>query len=163
MIGGASFERSADDVARRLTPGLNARDVLLLAALMFDREGSATPNELIGPVHTTAAGVSGSLRRLSDAGLIFRSVGTDARTRPVELSDTGRQLILEVVEPWQDWFEGALHRLSDTERNDLYRLLMKGSGLWDGVWPDEPGSASADEVTTSSAASKTTTPRARRR
>jgi DNA-binding MarR family transcriptional regulator len=139
MVGGASLERSADRIARQLTPGLNARDVLLLAALMYDRDGTAHPNELIGPVHTTAAGVSGSLRRLSDAGLLLRTVGTDARTRPVELTAAGRQLIAEIVEPWQDWFEDALHRLSDAERMDLYRLLAKGSGLWEGVWPDEPG------------------------
>ena len=139
IVGGASLERSADGVARQLTPGLNARDVLLLAALTYDRGGTATPHELVGPVHTTTAGVSGSLRRLSDAELVVQSVGPDARTRPVELTAAGRQLIAEVVEPWQEWFEDALHRLSDAERADLYRLLLKGSGLWDGVWPDEPG------------------------
>jgi len=140
MVAGASLERSADSIARELTPGLNARDVLLVAALMYDRDGIATPHELIGPVHTTTAGVSGSLRRLSDAGLVIRTVGTDARTRPAELTDAGRQLIAEIVEPWQEWFEDALHRLSDAERTDLYRLLVKGSGLWEDVWPDELGS-----------------------
>ncbi len=107
---------------------------------MFDRDGTAHPNELIGPVHTTTAGVSGSLHRLGDAGLVLRTVGSDARTRPVELTDAGRQLITEIVEPWQDWFNEALHRLSDAERSDLYRLLVKGSGLWDDVWPAEPSS-----------------------
>ena len=32
--------------------------------------------------------------------------------------------------------DGALERLDDNERSDLYRLLLKASGLWDGVWPD---------------------------
>lgn len=137
MVGGTSLERSADRIARRLTPELNARDVLLLAALMFDRDGTAHPNELVGPVHTSTAGVSGSLRRLTEAGLVIRSVGSDARTRPVELTDAGRQLVAEIVGPWQEWFEDSLHRLSDSERTDLYRLLVKGSGLWEGVWPDE--------------------------
>ena len=146
MVGGASLERSADRVARQLTPGLNARDVLLLAALAYDRGGTATPHELVGPVHTTTAGVSGSLRRLGDAELVIRSLGADARKRPVELTAAGRRLIAELVEHWQDWFEDALHRLSDAERTDLYRLLVKGSGLWDGVWPDEPGNGQKDSA-----------------
>jgi DNA-binding MarR family transcriptional regulator len=55
-----------------------------------------------------------------------------------KLTDAGRQLIASIVEPWQDWFNEALRRLSDAERADLYRLLVKGSGLWDDVWPAEP-------------------------
>ena len=136
LVWGSVLERSADRVARGLTPGLNARDVLLLAALAFDRGGAALPGELVGPVHTTAAGVSGSLRRLEGAGLVDRGVGDDARTRPVRLTAGGERLVADILRPWQDWFDQALARLEDRERSELYRLLVKGSGLWTGVWPE---------------------------
>ncbi len=137
LVWGAELERSADQVARSLTPGLNACDILLLAALAFDRAGEARPGELIGPVHTTAAGVSGSLKRLEAAELVRRGVGDDARTRPVTLTPAGSALIEEILAPWQEWFDGTLERLEEPERAELYRLLVKGSGLWDGVWPVE--------------------------
>ena len=37
LVWGSELERSANDNARALTPGLNARDTLLVAALAFDR------------------------------------------------------------------------------------------------------------------------------
>ena len=135
LVWGAALERSADRTARELTPGLNARDILLLAALAFDRNGRALPSQLIGPVHTTAAGISGSLDRLEAAELVQRQIGSDARTRPIQITQAGTDLITSIVAPWQDWFDGALQRLDDNERADLYRLLVKASGLWDNVWP----------------------------
>lgn len=135
FVWGTELERSADQLARSLTPGLNARDILLLASLAFDRGGRALPSELIGPVHTTAAGVSGSLRRLETADLVERRVGDDARTRPVNLTSAGFELIDQILAPWQAWFDDALARLDESERSELYRLLVKGSGIWDDVWP----------------------------
>lgn len=134
FVWGDHLERAADDTARELTNGLNARDVLLLAALAYDRDGHAFPTDLVGPVHTTSAGVSGSLRRLEAGGLITRDTGDDRRTRPVALTDRGRDLVNETLPPWQDWFESQLTRLDDNERHDLYRLLMKASGIWDDIW-----------------------------
>lgn len=136
FVWGASLERSADRTARDLTPGLNARDVLLIAALAFDRGGTALPHELIGPVHTTSAGVSGSLDRLESAGLVLREIGADARTRPVTLTPAGFDLVENILDPWQRWFDQRVDRLDETERADLYRLLVKASGLWDEVWPE---------------------------
>lgn len=136
LVWGTELERSADRQARSLTPGLNARDILLVAALAFDRNSTALPSELVGPVHTTSAGVSGSLDRLESAGLVRREVGEDARTRPVTLTPAGHDLIEGIIEPWQQWFDDALGRLDEQERSELYRLLVKGSGKWDGVWPD---------------------------
>ncbi|MCP5029261.1 MAG: hypothetical protein GY929_23555 [Actinomycetia bacterium] len=108
-----------------------------MAALAFDRGGTARPSELIGPEYTTSAGVTGSLRRLVEAGLVTQVAGDDKRTRPVSLTSEGQVLISEIVDPWQTWFESALDNLDDNERSDLYRLLVKGSGLWTDVWPDE--------------------------
>lgn len=141
LVWGTELERAADRTARALTPGLNARDVLLVAALAFDRESRALPSELVGPVHTTSAGVSGSLDRLESAGIVKREIGEDARTRPVTLTRAGHDLVESIVAPWQQWFDEALARLDDQERSQLYELLVKASGLWDGVWPDrfDPG------------------------
>ncbi|MFW2335987.1 MarR family winged helix-turn-helix transcriptional regulator [Ilumatobacter sp.] len=144
LVWGADLERSADRTARALTPGLNARDILLLAALAFDRNGRALPSQLIGPVHTTAAGISGSLDRLEAAQLVQRQIGSDARTRPIQITRAGTDLLTDILAPWQEWFDGALERLDDNERADLYRLLVKASGLWDDVWP-----ARYDDETTS--------------
>lgn len=137
LVWGTGLERSANDNARALTPGLNARDTLLVAALAFDRDGEALPVELIGPVYTSAAGVSGSLQRLEAAGLIRRDVGDDGRTRPVALTAAGRDHVADIGAPWQEWFDNALDRLDDDERTELYRLLVKVTGLWDGVWPSD--------------------------
>jgi DNA-binding MarR family transcriptional regulator len=139
FVWGSALEHDADRVARSLTHGLNARDVLLLAALAFDRSGAALPGELVGPVHTTSAGVTGSLRRLEAAELIVRQTGTDRRTRPASLTPNAWDLIADIVEPWQSWFDSKLEHLDDGERTTLYRLLVKGSGLWNDVWPTEYG------------------------
>ncbi len=65
-----------------------------------------------------------------------REIGSDARTRPVHITQAGLDLITTILAPWQTWFDGALERLDDNERADLYRLLVKASGLWDDIWPD---------------------------
>ncbi len=142
LVWGDAVERSADRTARRLSPGLNTRDVLLLAALRFDRDGQALPSDLIGPVHTTTAGVSGSLKRLQAAGLVQRSIGDDARTRPVRITPEGEAMIRDTLEPWQRWFDERLAHLDEADRSDLYRLLTKASGLWDDVWPAQYGADS---------------------
>jgi hypothetical protein len=114
VVWGAHMERAADAFARRRTPGL------------------------IGPVFTTAPGISGSLRRLEAAGLVSRGVGHDQRTRPVGLTDAGRELVSAELEPWAAFHHERLGRLDSAERAELYRLLVKGSGLWDDVWSADP-------------------------
>ena len=136
MVWGAELERAGNRTVRRLTPGLNFRDLLLLAVI-YDRNGQVLPSELIGPVHTTAPGVSGSLRRLELAGMVTRGVGADARTRPVALTEAANGLAAAIVTPWAAFVDDQLRRLDEAERSELYRLLVKGSGLWDDVWPAE--------------------------
>lgn len=139
-VWGGHLERAADAHARSLTPGLNSRDLLLLGTLAIDSGGRALPSELIGPVFTTAPGVSGSVRRLEDAGLVIRGTGADLRTRPITLTDAGRALVAAQTDTWMAFHDERLGRLDEAERNELYRLLVKGAGLWDGVWPEEVGS-----------------------
>jgi DNA-binding MarR family transcriptional regulator len=134
VVWGAELERSADRLARTLTSGLNYRD-LLLAGDLHRRGGQALPNELIGPVYTTAPGVSGSLRRLERAGLVTRGRGTDLRTRPVTLTGASGELIEATEGAWAAFADEHLVRLDEAERAELYRLLVKGSGLWKDVWP----------------------------
>ena len=137
VVWGAHLERAADAFARQRLPGLNSRDVLLLATLAYDRDGEALPSQLIGPVFTTAPGVSGSLRRLEAVGLVTRGVGTDQRTRPVDLTDAGRELVAGEMDAWAEYHDERLSRLDAAERAELYRLLVKGSGLWDDTWARE--------------------------
>jgi DNA-binding MarR family transcriptional regulator len=136
VVWGSQLERDCDRDARKLTPGLNFRDLLLLRVL-HDRGGRALPSELIGPVHTTAPGVSGSLKRLEGAGLATRGVGADARTRPVKLTPAADALAETIAQPWAQRMSERLARLDDAERDQLYRLLMKGSGQWGDIWPDD--------------------------
>ncbi len=136
MVWGAELERAGNASARHLTQGLNFRDLLLLH-VVFENDGAVLPSQLIGPVYTTAPGVSGSLRRLEAAGLITRGTGDDLRTRPVALTGAAAELAGAISAPWADFIEQRLTRLDEDERAELYRLLVKGSGLWDGVWPDE--------------------------
>jgi DNA-binding MarR family transcriptional regulator len=139
-VWGAHLERAADAHARRLAPGLNSRDLLLLGSLAVLFGGEALPSELVGPVFTTAPGVSGSVRRLEEAGLVIRGTGDDQRTRPVALTEEGKELAATQSDAWAAFHDERLGRLDEAERNELYRLLVKGAGLWDGVWPDEVGS-----------------------
>jgi DNA-binding MarR family transcriptional regulator len=141
VVWGAELERAADRSARALTPGLNFRDLLLLA-VVFDHDGPVLPNQLIGPVYTTAPGVSGSLRRLEQAGLVTRGVGEDLRTRPVALTPAANELAAAIIKPWAAFIDTRLERLDDAERAELYRLLVKGAGQWDDEWPVEDGSPS---------------------
>ena len=73
---------------------------------------------------------------LLKGGLVSRGVGADARTRPVTLTPAATELAGSIVEPWGAFVEDRLWRLGDDERAELYRLLVKASGLWDDVWPE---------------------------
>jgi DNA-binding MarR family transcriptional regulator len=133
VVWGAELERAANTAARRLSAGLNFRDLLLLA-VVFDHAESVLPSQLIGPVYTTAPGVSGSLRRLEQAGLVTRGVGSDARTRPVRLTAAAGEMAAAIRAPWAAFVDAQLDRLDDAQRAELYRLLVKGSGRWDDFW-----------------------------
>jgi DNA-binding MarR family transcriptional regulator len=136
LVWGAELERAGDRAARGLTPGLNYRD-LLLASELYRLGGHALPSELIGPVYTTAPGVSGSLRRLERAGVVTRGVGADARTRPVRLAPEASRIRAETFDAWSAFHDELLGNLDEAERAELYRLLLKGSGQWKDVWPTE--------------------------
>lgn len=136
MVWGAELERGANADARRRTPGLNFRDLLLLR-VVFDLEGTVLPGRLIGPVYTTGPGVTGSLRRLEQGGLVRRGRGDDLRTRPVVLTEAAHELAAAIAESWAALMDQRLERLDEHERAELYRLLVKGSGLWDAVWPEK--------------------------
>lgn len=151
LVWGAELERAGDRAARGLTPGLNYRD-LLLATELYRLGGHALPSELIGPVYTTAPGVSGSLRRLERAGVVTRGVGADARTRPVQLTAEASRLRADTFSAWSAFHDELLSSLDEAERAELYRLLLKGSGHWRDVWPTE-GTGQANRDDTSAASS----------
>jgi hypothetical protein len=57
MVWGSHLERAGNETARKLTPGLSWRDLIALS-LVYDLGGEALPSQLVGPVVTTAPGVS---------------------------------------------------------------------------------------------------------
>jgi DNA-binding MarR family transcriptional regulator len=135
MVWGSHLEQAGNQTARRLTPGLNFRDLVLLG-IVYDRGGEALPSQLVGPVFTTAPGVSSSLDRLEKAGMVTRGLGDDARTRPVALTPAAGELAAAIVGPWEAFVESRLSRLDEDERAELCRLVCKASGLWQDIWPE---------------------------
>jgi DNA-binding MarR family transcriptional regulator len=69
--------------------------------------------------------------------MVTRDVGDDARTRPVALTPAAGELAAAIVGPWQAFVESRLSRLDEDERARLYHLVVKGSGLWDEIWPGD--------------------------
>ena len=76
------------------------------------------------------------MERLEQAGLVTRGRGADARTRPIALTPAANELAIAIVGPWAEFVESRLGNLDEDERAELYHLLVKGSGLWDDVWPE---------------------------
>ena len=136
VVWGAELERAANTAARHLAPGLNFRDLLLLR-IVFAQDAPTLPSVLVGPAYTTTAGVAGSLDRLEAAGLVSRSTGDDQRTHPVTVTEAGSELAVAIVEPWAGFVDGRLSHLDEPERAELYRLLIKGSDVWAGIWSED--------------------------
>ena len=100
MVWGSHLEQAGNETARKLTQGLNWRDLLLLS-IVHDRSGAELTSHLVGPVFTTTPGVGRSLARLEKAGMVTRGVGDDLRTRPVALTDAAHELAAAIVGPWE--------------------------------------------------------------
>ena len=105
--------------------GLSDGDFDVLAALR--RSGppyALTPGELGTTTMVTSGAVTKRIDRLERAGLVTRTVSdTDARSRRVALSATGRRLVDELVEKHVANEQRLVSGLSAREREQLARLL----------------------------------------
>jgi DNA-binding MarR family transcriptional regulator len=70
------------------------------------------------------ASVSGAVDRLQRLGLLARAASsTDQRAKNVSLTDAGRELVQRVLECHAEQIEAVLEALSESEQEDLHRLL----------------------------------------
>lgn len=89
-----SIRREADKISRANFCDCNAGDVYMVATIYWDHGGSARPSDLIGPIYTTSAGVTGSLKRLEAAGYVERRrTPQDGRVSLAIVTETGRDTV----------------------------------------------------------------------
>ena len=108
----SDVEDIAPEFARRGTWG----DLELLGRIHFEYDGEARPSQLTGLTYTTSAGVTGSLRRLEDEGLIVRErIEGDRRVLLACVTDAGRAAIEASIPAFNVFVDKRLEGLSDAE------------------------------------------------
>lgn len=85
-----------------------------------------TPSELTRVLVLSAGGVSQRLDRLEQAGFVERSVNTDdRRVIYVKLTKRGLAALDALITEYMAHEDGLLHGLSQRERDQLAKLLLK--------------------------------------
>ena len=85
-----------------------------------------TPSELARLLVLTTGGVSQRLERLEQAGLLERRVNTDdRRVVYVQLTEQGLHTLDELIGEYIRHEDELLHNLSDRQRQQLSRLLVR--------------------------------------
>jgi DNA-binding MarR family transcriptional regulator len=80
-----------------------------------------TQRELAEHTHVTAATISGTLKRMERAGIVYRTDDTrDARVSIVRLTDTGKKL---VDEAWQLFYRTDMDMLAGFSDEECERML----------------------------------------
>ena len=83
--------------------------------------GEMTQRELAEHTHVTAATISGTLKRMERAGIVYRTDDThDARVSIVRLTETGKKL---VDEAWQLFGRTDMDMLSGFSDEECERML----------------------------------------
>jgi MarR family 2-MHQ and catechol resistance regulon transcriptional repressor len=121
----ALAQRINDDATERLAKlGLTARQYNYLSVIYV--EGSATTNEIGKLIHTANPSVTSMLNGLEREGLISRKPHpTDRRSSIVRLTARGKALYERAFRLHHDPMEATMAALSDREREDLVRLLVR--------------------------------------
>jgi DNA-binding MarR family transcriptional regulator len=125
---------AVSDAVRRDTEGIapefaakgNWGDLELLGRIYFEHGGEARPSQLTGFTYTTSAGVTGSLRRLEDEGLITRErTEEDRRVLLACITDAGRAAIEAAVPAFDLFVDKRLGDLSDDEVDWLFAFILR--------------------------------------
>ncbi|MBQ2881810.1 MAG: winged helix DNA-binding protein [Clostridia bacterium] len=88
-------------------------------------EGS-TQAEIADKMHFTAATVSVTLQKMLDSGYIFKTADdSDIRQVRIFLTDKGREKSQEMRLIFKELEEKLVENLTDEERSELRRLLLK--------------------------------------
>lgn len=123
------LRRETEGVTREFLEGATWGDSELLGCIYFDHDGVVRPSELVGIAYSTATGVTGSLRRLEDAGLIERKrTEEDRRVLLVCLTDLGRETIESAGDGYDALAERRLGDLSEDEIDWLFDFLTRQFG-----------------------------------
>jgi DNA-binding MarR family transcriptional regulator len=114
---------------------------LLVALRRAGLDHMATPSQLARSLVLTASGVSQRLDRLEQAGLVTRTVNrADRRVIWVQLTDSGVQVLDDLIAEYMAHEEQMLQGLTDRQRADLARLLAQLNQSIEAV-PEAAGSA----------------------
>lgn len=104
--------------------GIGPGQVPILSQLKY--HGSLTQRELAEHTHVTAATISGTLKRMERAGLIYRTDDQrDARVSIVRLTDEGKKV---VDEAWELFYKADIDMLkgfTDSECDMIVDLIMR--------------------------------------
>jgi len=112
----------APEFAERGTWG----DLELLARIHFEFDGVARPSQLVGLTYTTSAGVTGSLRRLENEGLIVRErIENDRRVLLASITDEGREKLLAGIPAFDEIADKRVGHLSDDEFDCLFDFVQR--------------------------------------
>lgn len=97
---------------------------LLLNQLIY--RGAARPTDLADSVEVSTSHVSKVVARLEDAGLVRRAPDpTDQRAVVVGLTDEGREIGNRLLARIDAYYEELFRGWSETDREDLSRLVIK--------------------------------------
>jgi DNA-binding MarR family transcriptional regulator len=99
--------------------GVGPGQVPILSELKH--HGEMTQRELAEHTHVTAATISGTLKRMERAGIVYRTDDTrDARVSIVRLTDSGKKL---VDEAWQHFYRTDMDMLSGFSDEECEQML----------------------------------------
>lgn len=90
------------------------------------RNEGSTQSEIADKMHFTAATVSVTLQKMLDSGYIFKTADdSDSRQVRIFLTDKGREKSQEMRLIFKELEEKLVENLTDEERSELRRLLLK--------------------------------------
>lgn len=124
------LRRDIDDISHEFAAGGNWGDLQLLGRIYYELGGEARPSQLLGYSYSTSAGVTGSLRRLENVGLIERKrTEDDRRVLLACITDRGSTQIEAAVPPYSMIVDKRLGDLSEEEVDWLYEFVDRQINL----------------------------------
>ncbi|WP_292464252.1 MarR family transcriptional regulator [Methanolobus sp.] len=104
--------------------GLSAGQFLVL--MVLSDEHDITQETLVGRLLIDKGSIARAINVLEDKGLVKRSTDeSNRRAVRLHLTETGEQLIPEVVRIDREWEEAAFSGLTEDEKTQAKRLLLK--------------------------------------
>ncbi|HEY5714845.1 MAG TPA: MarR family transcriptional regulator, partial [Psychromonas sp.] len=94
--------------------------------------GCLSPTEIYNSMLFSSGGLTKVLNRVTKAGLVERIDNPeDKRSKLVKLTDTGRILIVKVMQELHSSEQKKMAVLSDLEKQQLNSLLVKFISAWE--------------------------------